>query len=253
MVIIRDEVELTLNNDENTNIDDIVSGGDIIIDDEILDKNFIEDAESESICLDTYNNTLFTKVIITSNLEDIDSIGVIQNNDYFLLLGQEKIEENGLYKFINSQAIRQVPQENTYYYSRSKIGLYHKNINQYMLSHSKKLYMKKTFVGSTAEQTIFDIPTLKNSHTKIELEIVGHSNNFGDHISIDNKQRFLSGDPTVVPLGDFGSDVTRGGTNTLFSSLPDIKYDINDNLIILKITPNTNTSTNWIIKAVIHV
>lgn len=235
MVIVRNDVDVTLNNGQNTDIENIV-------DEDELNEKF---EQLDNVSLSYYEEVKFTKVITSSNQTNINSVDGVTDGDYFLLLGQTTTTENGFYLQNGSTATKQsTPTVNTVYYNNTNMGLFSTTISKFIVSHSRRISLYKKFTSDT-EQTVYNIPHFSSTPITVNLDLIGANNtNFTDNISVENTQRFFNNGSAIISMGDYGSNITRTGTT--FSTTPTITYDIATDTIILKITPNASGGTFYV-------
>ena len=236
MPLNRKYPDVTLNNTDNTNIEDLVSI-------EKLNQKFNEFQQLDNVSLAYYQEVIFTDVINSStNESNIQNIGgITTDGQYFLLLAQTDTTENGIYKRVSGSNVKQTPTVNTIYYNNSSMGLYNHTVTKYMISYSRRVFLYKlcNFTSNT-EQTVYNIPHFILAPITVNLELIGANNgNFSDNISVENTQRFFNNSySSIISMGDYGSEITRTGTT--FSTTPTITYDTTSvsDTITLKILPN---------------
>ena len=240
MVILRNDVDVTLNNGQNMDIEDIV-------DEDELNEKFNEFEQLNDVSLSYYEEVKFTKVITSSNQTNRNTVPGVANGDYFLLLGQTTTTENGFYLQNGSTATKQsTPTVNTVYYNNTNMGLFSTKLDKFIVSYSRRIFLYKTFTSDT-EQTVYNIPHFSSTPITVNLDLIGANNtDFADNISVENTQRFFNNGSAIISMGDYGSNITRTGTT--FSTTPTITYDIatDTDTIILKITPIASGGTFYV-------
>ena len=238
MVIVRNDVDVTLNNGQNMDIEDIV-------DEDELNEKFNEFEQLNDVSLSYYEEVKFTKVITSSNQTNRNTVPGVANGDYFLLLGQTTTTENGFYLQNGSTATKQsTPTVNTVYYNNTNMGLFSTKLDKFIVSYSRRIFLYKTFTSDT-EQTVYNIPHFSSTPITVNLDLIGANNTFSDNISVENTQRFFNNGSSIISMGDYDSDTTK--TGTMFSTKPTITYDTNvADTITLKITPNATGGTFYV-------
>ena len=233
MPLNRKYPDVTLNNTDNTNIEDLVSI-------EKLNQKFNEFQQLDNVSLAYYEEVIFTKVITSSNETDTNNVPGVSTGDYFLLLGQTTTSENGFYQqTATSAVIQSTPTVNTIYYNNDSMGLYNHTLTKYMVSYSRRVFLYKTFTSnSNTQQIVYNIPHFSSTPITVNLDLIGANTSFNNNISVENTQRFFNDGSSIISMGNYGSEITRTGAT--FSTTPTITYDTTSvaNTITLKITPN---------------
>lgn len=191
------------------------------------------------------------KKIETENQINTTNLGTGED-EYTVLVGQDTITENGLYKVDNNNSIKQVLDRNHYFFDTDGIrAIFINEINRVKRVYIDNIHIGENFIsndttvkqdGSPSDFDLFDIFVKPDNITIIDLEVIGIN---GDGTNIFHgtyKRTIYNNGGTYV---DGGNHLDISKTKGTFSS-PAVNFDLTNKK--LKLTPGDDTSTTWFIK-----
>jgi len=198
--------------------------------------------------------------IKTTNQTNLNSLG--NATDFVLLVGQTTSSENGLYQQTGATTTtKQTVSANTFYVEKQTTNelraIFNESINKYIQVYNTNFNINHTLAiaeNTTTAQTVFELPTLKDKPSIINLDVFGcftgeKVNTFsGSYKAILIYDTAASG---IKNLGTFPSKIKRNGS---FSIIPTITFDNGVNPALLKITYTDDTNpTNWTFRGRISI
>lgn len=183
------------------------------------------------------------KKIETENQINTTDLGTIYE-PYTVLVGQDTIEENGLYKKVNNTSSKQELDKNHYFFDADSIrAVFIKEIERVKRVYIDNIHIGENFTTTTTDEVdVFDIFVKPDNITIIDLEVIGIN---GDGTNIFHgtyKRTIYNNGGTYV---DGGNHLDISKTKGTFSS-PAVNFDLTNKK--LKLTPGDDTSTTWFIK-----
>ena len=197
--------------------------------------------------------------IKTTNQTNLNSLGIA--NDFVLLVGQTTSSENGLYKQTGATTTtKQTVSANTFYVEKQTTNelraIFNESINKYIQVYNTIFNINHTLAiaeNITAAQTVFELPTLKDKPSIINLDVFGCFTGEKDHTFSGSYKAILIYDTVasgIKTLGTFPSKIKRNGS---FSIIPIITFDNGVNPALLKITYTDTNATNWTFRGRISI
>lgn len=197
--------------------------------------------------------------IKTTNQTNVNSLG--NATDFVLLVGQTTSSENGLYEQTGATTtIKQTVSANTFYVEKQTTNelraIFNESINKYIQVYNTNFNINHTLAiaaNTTTAQTVFELPTLKDKPSIINLDVFGYFTANKDHTFSGSYKAILvydTDDSDIKTLGTFPSKIKRNGS---FSIIPTITFDNSVNPALLKITYNDTNATNWTFRGRISI
>lgn len=201
--------------------------------------------------------------IKTTNQTNLNSLGIA--NDFVLLVGQTTSSENGLYKQTGATTTtKQTVSANTFYVEKQTTNelraIFNESINKYIQVYNTNFNINHTLAiaaNTTTAQTVFELPTLKDKPSIINLDVFGYFTANKDHTFSGSYKAILvydtngTDDSGIKTLGTFPSKIKRNGS---FSIIPIITFDNGVNPALLKITyTDVANATNWTFRGRISI
>jgi hypothetical protein len=184
--------------------------------------------------------------IKTSNQTDTKSLGTL-DGEYTVLVGQDTIAENGLYKRESgSSTIKntELDDKNHYFFDTAGIrAIFIDEIDRFKQVYIDNIHIGEKFTTSSiSEVDVFDIFVKLNNITIIDLEVIGLKNSGTDIFHGTYKRTFYNNSGNYV---DGGNHLDISKTKGTFAS-PIITFDLTNKKV--KLTPGDTDSTTWFIK-----
>lgn len=189
--------------------------------------------------------------IKTSNETSTQNLGT-DNEEYIVLVGQDIITENGLYKRFNNSSIKQTLNKNHYFFDTDGIrAIFIEEINRVKRVYIDNIHIGENFIsnettvkqdGSPSEFDVFDVFVKPGNITIIDLEVIGIKNNGQFIFHGTYKRTIYNNGGTYVDGGDH-LDISK--TKGTFVS-PTVTFDLDNKKV--KLTPGDDTQTTWFIK-----
>ena len=184
--------------------------------------------------------------IKTSNQTDTKSLGTF-NGEYTVLVGQDIITENGLYKRESGASTiknTELEDKNHYFFDTAGIrAIFIDEIDRFKQVYIDNIHIGENFTtASITEVDVFDIFVKSGNITIIDLEVIGIKDN-GVNIFHGTYKRTIYNNGTAYVDGEKHLDISK--TKGTFSS-PAVNFDITNKKV--KLTPGDDTQTTWFIK-----
>lgn len=200
--------------------------------------------------------------IKTTNQTNVNSLG--STNDFVLLVGQTTSSENGLYQQTGATTTtKQTVSANTFYVEKQTTNelraIFNESINKYIQVYNTNFNINHTLAiaaNTAAAQTVFELPTLKDKPSIINLDVFGcFTGEKVDTFSGSYKAILVydtngTNGNDIKNLGTFPSKIKRNGS---FSIIPTITFDNSVNPALLKITYDDTNATNWTFRGRISI
>lgn len=186
--------------------------------------------------------------IKTSNQTDTKSLGT-SDGEYTVLVGQDTITENGLYKResgVSTIKNTELEDKNHYFFDTAGIrAIFIDEIDRFKEVYIDNIHIgEKITTAATTEVDLFDIFVKLDNITIIDLEVIGIKNN-GTHIFHGTYKKTFYNNNNDEAYVDGGDHLDISKTKGTFAS-PTVNFDLTNKKV--KLTPGDDTSTTWFIK-----
>mgnify|MGYP000197296315 CR=1 FL=1 len=170
MPLIKDNIVTTLRTkDKNIRVDELLTKTEILS--LITNETAVHNAG--------YKPDVITS-IKTTNQTNVNSLG--STNDFVLLVGQTTSTENGLYEQTGTTTTtKQTVSSNTFYVEKQTTNelraIFNESISKYIQVYNTNFNINHTLAinaNTAAAQTVFELPTLKDKPSIINLDVFGH-------------------------------------------------------------------------------
>jgi len=249
MPLIKDNIVTTLRTkDKNIRVDELLTKTEILS--LITNETAVHNAG--------YKPDVITS-IKTTNQTNVNSLG--STNDFVLLVGQTTSTENGLYEQTGTTTTtKQTVSSNTFYVEKQTTNelraIFNESISKYIQVYNTNFNINHTLAinaNTAAAQTVFELPTLKDKPSIINLDVFGHFRTNKDNTFSGSYKTILvydTDDTDIKTLGTFPSQIKRNGA---FTIIPTITFDNSVNPALLKITYDDTNDTNWTFRGHISI